>query len=87
MQDLTIKPKYLVTFTVGYDQKKNIDAAVKKVRLVLRSLDLFHSSPSHSISLWIYVYSSLRTSPFFCFTMMVGQVNGRSSNGRGEPSM
>ncbi|XP_068665344.1 uncharacterized protein [Aristolochia californica] len=29
-EDLTIKPKYLVTFTVGYDQKKNIDAAVKK---------------------------------------------------------
>lgn len=26
-----MQPKYLVTFTVGYDQKKNIDAAVKKV--------------------------------------------------------
>ena len=31
VQDLAIKPKYLVTFTVGIDQKKNIDAAVKKV--------------------------------------------------------
>ncbi|GKV23004.1 hypothetical protein SLEP1_g32797 [Rubroshorea leprosula] len=29
-EDLTNKPKYLVTFTVGYDQRKNIDAAVKK---------------------------------------------------------
>ncbi|KAG9446746.1 hypothetical protein H6P81_012874 [Aristolochia fimbriata] len=29
-EDLTIQQKYLVTFTVGYDQKKNIDAAVKK---------------------------------------------------------
>ncbi|KAK9108230.1 hypothetical protein Syun_024241 [Stephania yunnanensis] len=29
-EDLTIKPKYLVTFTVGYDLRKNIDAAVKK---------------------------------------------------------
>ncbi|KAL5997396.1 hypothetical protein ACLOJK_008326 [Asimina triloba] len=29
-EDLTTKPKYLVTFTVGYAQKKNIDAAVKK---------------------------------------------------------
>ncbi|KAF3431187.1 hypothetical protein FNV43_RR25917 [Rhamnella rubrinervis] len=29
-EDLTIKPKYLVTFTVGLDQRKNIDAAVKK---------------------------------------------------------
>ncbi|KEH22115.1 uncharacterized protein [Medicago truncatula] len=29
-QDLTIRPKYLVTFTVGYDQSDNIDAAVRK---------------------------------------------------------
>ncbi|KAI4350619.1 hypothetical protein L6164_005062 [Bauhinia variegata] len=29
-EDLIIKPKYLVTFTVGYDQKDNINAAVKK---------------------------------------------------------
>ncbi|CAH9122652.1 unnamed protein product [Cuscuta epithymum] len=29
-EDLITKPKYLVTFTVGYDQKNNIDAAVKK---------------------------------------------------------
>ncbi|KAJ1380476.1 hypothetical protein SESBI_45960, partial [Sesbania bispinosa] len=29
-EDLTSKPKYLVTFTVGYAQKNNIDAAVKK---------------------------------------------------------
>lgn len=31
-QDLTKKPKYLVTFTVGLAQKNNIDACVKKVR-------------------------------------------------------
>ncbi|XP_031123843.1 uncharacterized protein LOC116026647 isoform X1 [Ipomoea triloba] len=29
-EDLTSKPRYLVTFTVGYNQKKNIDAAMKK---------------------------------------------------------
>ncbi|KAJ8569740.1 hypothetical protein K7X08_006317 [Anisodus acutangulus] len=29
-EDLTSKPKYLVTFTVGVKQKHNIDAAVKK---------------------------------------------------------
>ncbi|KAJ8768097.1 hypothetical protein K2173_021037 [Erythroxylum novogranatense] len=29
-EDLYIKPKYLVTFTVGYGQMNNIDAAVKK---------------------------------------------------------
>lgn len=31
LQDLPIKPKYLITFTVGYDQRYNIDAAIKKV--------------------------------------------------------
>ncbi|CAN0929343.1 hypothetical protein LINGRAHAP2_LOCUS37016 [Linum grandiflorum] len=29
-EDLTMKPKYLVTFTVGYNQRHNIDACVKK---------------------------------------------------------
>uniref|UniRef100_A0A2N9HX97 Lysine ketoglutarate reductase trans-splicing related 1 n=1 Tax=Fagus sylvatica TaxID=28930 RepID=A0A2N9HX97_FAGSY len=29
-EDLTSKPQYLVTFTVGYNQRMNIDAAVKK---------------------------------------------------------
>lgn len=31
MQDLAATPKYLVTFTVGYNQKNNIDAAIRKV--------------------------------------------------------
>ncbi|KAK6928402.1 Protein of unknown function DUF707 [Dillenia turbinata] len=29
-EDLTLKAKYLLTFTVGYDQRNNIDAALKK---------------------------------------------------------
>ncbi|XP_010264658.1 PREDICTED: uncharacterized protein LOC104602608 [Nelumbo nucifera] len=29
-EDLKTKPKYLVTFTVGFDQRNNIDTAVKK---------------------------------------------------------
>ncbi|CAN1838652.1 hypothetical protein LINPERHAP1_LOCUS35512, partial [Linum perenne] len=29
-EDVTKKPKYLVTFTVGYNQRHNIDACVKK---------------------------------------------------------
>ncbi|XP_054789384.1 uncharacterized protein LOC129294937 [Prosopis cineraria] len=29
-EDLPIKPKYLITFTVGYDQRNNIHAAIKK---------------------------------------------------------
>ncbi|KAE9608002.1 hypothetical protein Lalb_Chr08g0230911 [Lupinus albus] len=29
-EDLATKPKYLITFTVGYDQRDNIDKAVKK---------------------------------------------------------
>ena len=31
IQDLTTRQKYLVTFTVGFDQCKNIDKAIKKV--------------------------------------------------------
>lgn len=31
LQDLQIQHKYLVTFTVGHGQMKNIDTAVKKV--------------------------------------------------------
>ncbi|XP_028792947.1 uncharacterized protein LOC114748668, partial [Neltuma alba] len=30
VEDLIIEPRYLVTFTVGYGQKDNVDAAVKK---------------------------------------------------------
>ncbi|KAK4426114.1 hypothetical protein Salat_1379900 [Sesamum alatum] len=30
-EDVSIKPRYLFTFTVGYDQKGNIDAAVRKL--------------------------------------------------------
>ncbi|XP_074581031.1 uncharacterized protein LOC141837555 isoform X1 [Curcuma longa] len=40
-EDLIMQPKYLVTFTVGYDQKKNIDAAVKKFSENFQIL-LFH---------------------------------------------
>ncbi|CAL1391662.1 unnamed protein product [Linum trigynum] len=29
-EDLPVQPKYLVTFTVGYEQRKNVDAAVQK---------------------------------------------------------
>ena len=45
LQDLTTKPQYLVTFTVGYNQRSNIDAAVKKVSFSL-SLSLSLSPPS-----------------------------------------
>lgn len=31
LQDLTKKPKYLLTITVGYNQRLNVDAMVKKV--------------------------------------------------------
>ncbi|KAH0665149.1 hypothetical protein KY285_026355 [Solanum tuberosum] len=40
-QDLIKKPKYLVTFTVGLNQKDNIDAAVKKFSEDFQIL-LFH---------------------------------------------
>jgi len=77
-----------VTFTVGYDQMKNIDAAVKKASLILCSLNLFPQFPFSLIpSLGSYVYSSQKTSPLSCFTMMIGQVNGMNLNGQGELSM
>jgi hypothetical protein len=42
LQDLKKKPKYLVTFTVGINQKKNIDAAVKKVlKCVIHCISFF----------------------------------------------
>ncbi|KAG6506821.1 hypothetical protein ZIOFF_032151 [Zingiber officinale] len=34
-KDLQIQQKFLVTFTVGYDQKKNIDAAIKKNTMIM----------------------------------------------------
>ncbi|KAL8116245.1 hypothetical protein AgCh_022666 [Apium graveolens] len=40
-EDIKKKPKYLVTFTVGFDQRKNIDAAVKKFSEDFQIL-LFH---------------------------------------------
>ncbi|KAF7140597.1 hypothetical protein RHSIM_Rhsim06G0126700 [Rhododendron simsii] len=40
-KDLVVKPKYLMAFTDGYDQKKNIDAAVKKLSQNFTIL-LFH---------------------------------------------
>ncbi|KAL0385464.1 UNVERIFIED_CONTAM: hypothetical protein Sradi_2940700 [Sesamum radiatum] len=36
-EDLANKAKYLVTFTVGYDQRNNIDAAVKKASMPANS--------------------------------------------------
>nr|XP_043607832.1 uncharacterized protein LOC122579678 [Erigeron canadensis] len=41
IEDLTIKQRYLVTFTVGYEQKDNIDKAVKKFSENF-SIMLFH---------------------------------------------
>jgi hypothetical protein len=38
IQDLPFKPKYLVTFTVGVEQKENINRAVKKVFLTTASM-------------------------------------------------
>lgn len=85
LQDLTIKPKYLVTFTVGFNQKKNIDAAIKKVSSVSLSLFplLLSCSLFHEIS---FLDSSQKILLFCCFTMMVGQVNGKSLSGQSEPS-
>lgn len=72
MQDLTFKPKYLVTFTVGYDMKNNIDAAVKKVSLSLL------------LSLWVFLLMCLLTKYLFeqfseNFTILLFHYDGRTN--------
>ncbi|KAG9451654.1 hypothetical protein H6P81_011619 [Aristolochia fimbriata] len=42
VEDLTTRPKYLVTFTVGIDQRDNINAAVKKFSSDEFTVLLFH---------------------------------------------
>lgn len=49
MQDLIVMPKYLVTFTVGYKQRLNIDAAIKKVSLSPLSLYTYVSLSVNSV--------------------------------------
>lgn len=82
VQDLASIPKYLVTFTVGYNQRNNIDAAVKKVSW----------SPSSNLGpvLWILFccfYSFQTTLLSSYFIMMDKQPNGMSLNGPNEQFM
>lgn len=90
LQDLIVKPRYLITFTVGQDQKKNIDAAVKKVKLKTSSRRISPLISGHFM--WFSatscfncltkLYSWQRTSKLCCFTTMAGQVNGMNTSGR-----
>lgn len=71
VQDFTIRPRYLVTFTVGYDQKKNIDAAVKKVG------PLSHSDCELFFSLLLLLNLYLQFSENF--TIVLFHYDGRTS--------
>lgn len=53
-QDLTSQPRYLITFTVGYSQKANIDAAVKKVITQTTSMCKLIALNKHTIALFKY---------------------------------
>lgn len=79
-QDLKHKPKCLVTFTVGYDQRNNINEVVKKVIWITISYHvyLFWSSKQRYRGWFVYNCSSLKNIKYCSFTMMVGQVNGIS---------
>lgn len=66
MQDLSITPKYLVTFTVGYDQKKNIDAAVKKVGPLSLPLYVYFSYLSHCAEFVLTVFREL----YYCLVSL-----------------
>ncbi|KAG6394631.1 hypothetical protein SASPL_145220 [Salvia splendens] len=54
-EDLIVKPRYLMTFTVGYDQKDNINAAVKKVNRkpsrFLSAKQVFYVNPDNAVQL------------------------------------
>lgn len=86
LQDLKKRPKYLVTFTVGYNQAKNIDNAMKKV--AWQDHAIFHLFYLCLIIYWWFSPLSLdsfqRILPSCSFTTMVGQVSG---NALGGPSV
>lgn len=96
LQDLQKKPKYLVTFTVGYDQRNTIAACVKKVIWANLLLSYFIDSKNRCNNLYYHGYlllssctcgSFLMISQFCFFTMMVGLVNGTNLSGQKEQSM
>lgn len=94
LQDLRIKLKYLVTFTLGLDQKDNIDAAVKKVI----SVSSLHQSvlwlvfnkwlPSTHSAYWLmsiflslFLILGLKTLQFYeNFTILLFHYDGRVSD-------
>jgi len=95
LQDLKKKPKYLVTFTVGYEQRQNINAAVKKV------IEIYYFQIFIYTFLFVYlpyhIFSKLLTIKLFCsflmilqfcsFIMMVGLVDGIDLSGQRMQSM
>lgn len=64
LQDLKKKPKYLLTFTVGYDQRHNIDAAVKKVTWI-DYIYIFELLCVFTISYFLHKYWLLNCSVVF----------------------
>ncbi|KAL2927515.1 Oxygen-dependent choline dehydrogenase [Bienertia sinuspersici] len=72
-EDLIHKPQYLVAFTVGYDQRANVDACIKKVRMLLYFdlLSPLHPSPSPSINLLLQFSEN--------FTIILFHYDGRTS--------
>ena len=88
LQDLQKKPKYLVTFTVGIDQRNNINAAVKKVIkaafpyfFLLYYFDIQDSDCWGVFFFFLLSCSFLRISWLCFFIMMVTQVNGINLSG------
>ena len=83
MQDLPIIPRYLVTFTVGYDQKKNIDAAVKKVGILLLLVFFFFAK------ILLLLFANVNSCPYSIlnldlqfsenFTIVLFHYDGRAS--------
>jgi hypothetical protein len=83
-QDLPFKAKYLVTFTVGFEQREIINAAISKVSRT--SYIMFHSFWAqyiyhHSLSVLVCCSSSQKTGQLSSSTTMAVKVNGNNMSG------
>lgn len=81
------KPKYLVTLTVGFDQKDNVNAAIKKVleyNIYYHVTKILKFCSRTMISVLMLCCSSLTISKYCFSIMMVGLLNGISLNGLNE---
>lgn len=81
VQDLVVKPKYLLTFTVGYQLRTHIDISVKKV---ISDPFYVHIYLIDAGKCWVlnFYSSPPRTTLLCCFTMITEHLNGINMSGQ-----